>query len=102
MSDRDTTADTDLAALWSRAWDAGQPPDLDAFLALHPGADSDEVVAILCLDQRRRWERGDRRTADAYLARRPDLAGDREAVLDLLYNEYVLLRESGESISHGD
>jgi serine/threonine protein kinase/tetratricopeptide (TPR) repeat protein len=49
-----------------------------------------------CSDQRRRWLKGDRIRVEAYLVRQPALAADREALLDLIYNEIVLREQHGE------
>jgi tetratricopeptide (TPR) repeat protein/tRNA A-37 threonylcarbamoyl transferase component Bud32 len=51
---------------------------------------------LLRLDQRQRWQRGDRVRVETYLEEQPGLAADREAVLDLIYNEIVLREEFGE------
>src|SRR6478672_4847094 len=42
------------------------------------------------------WRRGDRVSVEDVLARYPHLAGDDNAVLDLIYNEVVLREELGE------
>jgi serine/threonine-protein kinase len=49
----------------------------------------------LLLDQRRRWQQGDRVRVEDYLARYAPLANDDEALLDLICNE-IDLREQGE------
>ena len=50
----------------------------------------------LLLEQRRRWQNGDRAPVEAYCARYPALAGDAEALLDCIYNEFLLRTEQGE------
>jgi tetratricopeptide (TPR) repeat protein len=47
-------------------------------------------------EQRARRQRGERVLVEAYLARHPDLAGDAEAVLDLIYNEVLLRKQQKE------
>ena len=47
-------------------------------------------------EQRARWLDGDRLVVEDYLTRCPELNEDREAVLDLIYQEYDLRRQSGE------
>jgi hypothetical protein len=47
-------------------------------------------------EQRARWQRGKRVLVEAYLVRHLDLAGDTEAVLDLIYNEVLLRKHQQE------
>jgi eukaryotic-like serine/threonine-protein kinase len=47
-------------------------------------------------EQRRRWQAGDHVLIEDYLRRSPDLNDSTEAVLDLIYGEYVLREEQGE------
>jgi serine/threonine protein kinase/WD40 repeat protein len=53
-------------------------------------------LALLLEDQRRRWLEGERVLAETYLEQHPDLRGDEDAVVDLLYHEILLRREAGE------
>jgi WD40 repeat protein/tetratricopeptide (TPR) repeat protein/tRNA A-37 threonylcarbamoyl transferase component Bud32 len=55
-----------------------------------------ELVSLLRADQRRCWERGQRVWAEDYLERYPALRGAVEAVLDLLYSEFLLREERGD------
>jgi serine/threonine protein kinase/tetratricopeptide (TPR) repeat protein len=50
-------------------------------------------------DQAECWGRGERVLVEAYVAREPSLAGDTEALLDLLYSEVMLREEYGERAS---
>jgi hypothetical protein len=50
----------------------------------------------LTIDQSRRWRLGDRRPVEAYLAERPDLAGNSEALLALINGELLQREELGE------
>jgi hypothetical protein len=54
-------------------------------------------VAGLEDDQRARWQRGERRLVEAYLKEHPELGGDPEAVVDLIYNEFLLRRQLRET-----
>jgi WD40 repeat protein len=67
--------------------------------ALEEGAEwsADEFVDHACRDQHARWRRGQRVPVEYYLALRPSLADEPEAVLDLLYAEFVLREEEGET-----
>ena len=48
------------------------------------------------------WQRGDRVSVEAVLARFPHLADDDNAVLDLIYNEVVLREAAGEKPALAD
>src|SRR5260370_1355856 len=54
------------------------------------------LVARLLVDQRRRWQQGERVLVEAYLEQYPGLQGNVEALLDLIYNEVILREEHGE------
>ncbi len=54
------------------------------------------LAALLREDQRRRWMAGERLSAEDYLTRYPVVADNAEAVLDLVYGEFVLREEQGE------
>ncbi len=80
---------------YDRLWDAG-PPDLDRFLAESRELTPDELAAVLRADQRRRWRAGERVPAEFYVRRLPGDPPDPEAVLDLVYNEYLVREQLGE------
>jgi serine/threonine protein kinase len=61
-----------------------------------PGG-SHPPTADLLADQRRRWQQGQRVLVENYLAQYPQLRGDADAVLDLLYNEIFLREQHGEA-----
>ena len=48
--------------------------------------------------RRRRWLRGERPTVEDYLAGHPALREDAEAVVDLIYQEYLIRRRLGEPV----
>jgi serine/threonine protein kinase/predicted Zn-dependent protease len=56
-----------------------------------------QVAAVLLIDQRERWQRGDRRPAEAYLDLYPHFRDDFEFGLELVYGEYLLCAERGET-----
>jgi serine/threonine protein kinase/Tfp pilus assembly protein PilF len=58
--------------------------------------DDSKHISELCEDQRRCWAGGDPVPVETYLRQRPALAADREAVLDLIYNEIYLRTEKGD------
>jgi tetratricopeptide (TPR) repeat protein len=51
----------------------------------------------LLIDQRRRWEQGDRVPVEAYLTDRPGLRADADQVLELIEHEITLREERGET-----
>jgi formylglycine-generating enzyme required for sulfatase activity/tRNA A-37 threonylcarbamoyl transferase component Bud32 len=51
----------------------------------------------LLLDQRQRWQRGERAFVETFLRQHPALAADTEAVLDLIFQEIALRERRGES-----
>jgi eukaryotic-like serine/threonine-protein kinase len=82
--------------LW-RLWRQGERPDVGQFLAgqgeLRPG----QLAAVLAVDQRERWQRGERVPAEAYLRDHPGLGEDAESAVELVYGEYLLREELGEA-----
>src|SRR5690348_522639 len=51
---------------------------------------------------RQRWQRGDRMPAEAFFQRDPALAQNEEAALDLIYCEFLLRGERGETPTVGE
>jgi hypothetical protein len=80
--------------LWQR-WRRGQRPDVDNFLAQAGPLSPDQVAAVLRVDQRERWQAGERVLVETYLDRHPVLRAHPETALDLVYHE-ILLREQRE------
>jgi hypothetical protein len=60
-----------------------------------PPEDGGQLATLLRDDQRARWQRGERVAVEVYLERHPALPAD--ALLDLIYQEVVLLQEAGEA-----
>ena len=50
-------------------------------------------------EQRQRWRAGERPLAESYLDRHPELRADPEAAVDLIFNEFLLREQLGESPS---
>src|SRR5262245_15618780 len=55
-----------------------------------------ELRTLLLDDQARQWRAGERGVVEAYFERYPELLGDPEAALDLIYNEFILREQGGE------
>jgi WD40 repeat protein len=54
------------------------------------------VLTLLRADQRKRWQRGERLPAEAYLAQLPASAAQQETALDIIFSEIALREEFGE------
>jgi WD40 repeat protein len=54
------------------------------------------LLDLLLIDQRQRWQRGERVLAESYLRQHPALAESPDAYLDLIYHEVVLRERRGE------
>jgi WD40 repeat protein len=82
--------------LW-RCWQDGAEPDARQFLGQAGRLSVDEVVAVLRVDQRERWRRGKGLPAEAYLRWCPALERHPEKALELVYGEYALREELGQT-----
>jgi tetratricopeptide (TPR) repeat protein len=54
-------------------------------------------VESLGIDQRERWQKGERVRVEAYIEGNPALRSDPDGILDLIYNEVVLREEAGDA-----
>jgi tetratricopeptide (TPR) repeat protein len=103
MSDEDLAAMAearkDPARLLWHLWDQGQQPDLAEFLAGAGPLDPLDLAAVLRVDQRQRWLNGQRIPAEHYMSAYPAVMADAEAALDIVYAEYCLRQEQGETVS---
>ncbi len=86
-----------VVLLWQQ-WQQGQQPQVRTFLArfgkeLPPG----RLAALLRVDQRERWNRGQRIPVEDYFRDHPQLLADAEAALDLVYAEFDMREERGEA-----
>jgi serine/threonine-protein kinase len=81
----------------SQLWRQGQRPNVRAFLARAGALSLAQVAAVLAVDQRERWQRGERIPAEAYLEPYPALQADTEKALELVYGEFLLREERGET-----
>src|SRR5690242_3406427 len=85
--------DRELLHLWRR----GQRPDVHRFLAAAGALSPADIVAVLAVDQRERWQTGERIPAEVYLQRYPALQADVEKALELVYGEFLLREGLGET-----
>jgi serine/threonine protein kinase/WD40 repeat protein len=79
-----------------RLWEEGRQPDLDLFLAETGSLTPEQLIVVLRVDQRRRWQQGAPVRAEAYLKKYAFLRNNSENVVDLIYSEYLLHEEAGE------
>jgi hypothetical protein len=77
-------------------WCLGPPPDVEAFLSATGPLPPTEVAAVLRVDQRQRWQAGERVPAEDYLRRYLAVAADPDSALDLIYAEFLLRVGLGE------
>lgn len=82
-----------FAALWGSG---SSPPDVFAFLNQNPDFNASEKLAVLLLDQQRRWRTSHPLKVEDYLNRIPDVAGDPEYKLQLAVGEFQARQESGD------
>jgi eukaryotic-like serine/threonine-protein kinase len=87
----------DLAVRLWQSWQIGPDPDVRQFLHEAGPLSADRVLAVLRVDQRQRWQRGKSLPAETYLQWWPDLAGETERALELIYGEYALREELGQA-----
>jgi eukaryotic-like serine/threonine-protein kinase len=82
--------------LWS-LWRQGLRSDLRAFLSDAGHLTPAQIAAVLLIDQRERWQDGERILAETYLELYPSLHADAEFVVEVAYGEFLLREELGES-----
>jgi WD40 repeat protein len=92
----DSPIQADPAEHLSQLWRAGQRPDVEAFLAAARDLSSAQTAAVLRVDQRQRWQAGERIPAENYLDRYPCVRDCPEYALDLIFNEFLLRERLGE------
>lgn len=88
--------ESDAAVRLSDLWRKGQKPDVRAFLAGAGTLTPAQIVAVLAVDQWERWQIGERIPAEAHLRLAPAIAST-EAAFDLVYGEFLLREELGET-----
>jgi hypothetical protein len=84
---------------YRRLWRASRPPDLKAFVAEHPTLSLDDLLDLVEIDRTERWRRSDRVKAERYLKDFPALRADKEATFVVIYGEYFMRKDLGETPS---
>jgi len=92
-----TPGPTDPARRLSSLWHQGQRPKVEEFLAQAEVCDPALVVMVLRVDQWERRRRGEWVPAESYLDAFPTVTHDPERAIDLVFAEYLLREQLGES-----
>src|SRR5436309_14813619 len=71
--------------------------DLRCLLGRSQDLTPDRVVELVCADQIRRWRDGQRVPAETYLALHPVLEPGSDAELEVVFGEFALREQEGES-----
>jgi tRNA A-37 threonylcarbamoyl transferase component Bud32 len=95
----DSPIPTDPAEHLGQLWQAGQRPEVNAFLAAAGDLSPAQTVAVLRVDQCQRWQGGEGIPAESYLERYPCVRDDPGHALDLILNEFLLRERLGEQPS---
>jgi hypothetical protein len=77
-------------------WQLGEPVDVDTFLGTVGRLNATELADVLRVDQRQRWNAGERILAESYFERFPDVCADADAAVDVLFQEFLLRQQTGE------
>ncbi|MGZ0174451.1 MAG: serine/threonine-protein kinase, partial [Planctomycetales bacterium] len=86
----------ELTEQFEALWDSGDsPPDLVSFLGQHGASAGDDVVAVVLLDQQRRWKTDSPLKVEDYLSFVPSLAGQADIHLRLAVGEFEARQGSG-------
>jgi serine/threonine protein kinase len=75
-----------------------ESPDttIEAFLGRRPDTDPSALAGLVAIELRQRWARGNPCPVEQYLERFPQLHGQREQLLDVLYADYCERRKHGQ------
>jgi hypothetical protein len=95
-----TGAPTDLVEPAERLlllWERGSQVSLQEFLSTAGDLTPAQLATVLRLDQRRRWQGGERILAESYLGLYPEVSADCEAVVDVIFHEFLLRERLGET-----
>jgi serine/threonine-protein kinase len=77
-------------------WQQGERVDVDTFVRTVGRLSATDLADVLRLDQRRRWNAGERILAENYFERFPDVCTDADAAVDVLFQEFLLRQQTGE------
>ncbi|HEY7422786.1 MAG TPA: protein kinase [Gemmataceae bacterium] len=101
-ADTPTRSGPDLARQFAELWEQEPRPDAGQFLADAGDVRPAQAGEVLRLDQRQRWQRGERPRLDEYLKVYPALRADVDQLLASVRQEFLLRQQHGESPSVGE
>ena len=79
-----------------RAWQEGQTPALEAFVAGLTDVTPAELATLIRIDIAARWNRSDRRRPEEYFDVFSTVASNAELAVDIIYAEFLAREQSGE------
>jgi WD40 repeat protein len=82
-----------------RLWHNGQMPDVGEFLGHFPALSPVAAIEVLVVDQRERWQVGEKVPVEAYRQRFGPLLARDDDLLDLVYHEFLLREALGDQPS---
>jgi serine/threonine protein kinase len=83
---------------FQRQWQTGAQPRIETFLSQRPAMPVSELAVVVRVDLRQRLRRGEQVGANEYLTRFPQLLADAALAVDLIYTEFLVREELGESL----
>jgi predicted ATPase len=92
----------DAVRRFEDAWRQGPRPRIEDFLPADARQPQPLLVELIHLDVELRLKAGESARVEEYLARYPDLAGDRAAALDLIAAEYQLRRRGEPDLTFSE
>jgi eukaryotic-like serine/threonine-protein kinase len=99
VSERSRRRGPTPADQYRQLWHTQPSPSLEGFIAELPLLTSDDLLDVIEADRAERWRRGERVKAERYLRDFPAVRNDPEASLVIIYGEFYLCKELGESPS---
>src|SRR5262245_23923266 len=96
ISGKDSNGAAEPAEQLCQLWKGGQAPKLDDFLSQIGPLTAEQLVEVLHIDQRERWQAGEPILAEQYLQTYPPVAENVETALDLIYSEFRFREDSGQ------
>lgn len=89
-------ASEDAAERFWRLCEENAVPNVDDFLTNAGQISLAARGTILRIDQRYRWQRGERVSAETYLQKHCEISHDAETAVDLIFNEYLVREQCGD------
>jgi serine/threonine protein kinase len=89
-------AETPEQVLW-KLWRQGHRPELRAFVEQQGPLSVASLADLILIDQHERWSLGERVPVEDYFHRWPQLVEDDERACDLIYGEFLLREQLGET-----